>query len=178
MRMSVHLKPTLTLATPLIGALILGTACSGMGEDPPLGDISVELGTGSSSFEPLQDGDDIYITQGPQGGYHFFGSARIKGLIPGTHDDLADPDNPTTEFRIFRGNQRVDGNIANYVQGYEPVPGSDLSEMHSRIVIIDIEHDSELDGDEVRFEVTVTDADGVSASDERTLTAIRHPNNI
>jgi hypothetical protein len=39
-------------------------------------DAVVEVGTGEVSFEPLEDGDEIVVINGPQGGQHILGSLR------------------------------------------------------------------------------------------------------
>ena len=41
---------------------------------------SLELGTGSWRYEPVQDGDDVPLIRGAQGGWHFWLSARISGV--------------------------------------------------------------------------------------------------
>ena len=142
-----------------------------------VGDAYVELGTGLDAFEPLSEGGPIYIVQGPQGGFHFFGSLRAGGVDPGDYNRLDAPNNPTTEFRVFHGADRVDLMAATYVQGLAPV-GSGTYEMIGRLVLLNILSDAELDGVEVRFEVHVTDVHGAWASDARTLTAMPHPNNL
>lgn len=42
----------------------------------------LELGTGSRTFAPLADGDEVPIIHGPQGGWHLWGSLRVQGLQP------------------------------------------------------------------------------------------------
>ena len=58
-------------------------------------DPEVLLGTGEYEFETLEDGDEIDIVYGPQGGYHLLGSIRIKGLEAGDYTDLSHVSNPT-----------------------------------------------------------------------------------
>lgn len=144
----------------------------------PTGDPVAELGTGELEFEPLSDGAELYVVQGPQGGYHFNGSVRVMGVAPGNTDDLLDPDNPTTEFRAWVGDARVDAGGARYTQGLDPAPSPYHGQMAGRRVILDILDDAELDGATVRFEVTVSDVFGNSASDSVTVTAVPHPNNL
>ncbi len=153
--------------------------CSlGCGGDVGAGDGSgsVELGTGMLEFEPLADGDTIYVVRGPQGGLHFVGSLRARGLVSGDPDDLASPDNPTTEFRALRDGQRIDIGAALYHQGLEDA-GDGASEMIGRLVILDLTDDTALDGVEVRLEVELTDVAGDRAGDGRTLIARPHPQN-
>ncbi len=166
--------PVTRTTTPLVlAASLLALACGDDGMDVV---PAVELGTGATSFESLQVGDEIYVTQGPQGGFHVLGSVRVVGLSPGDADDLNDPDNPLTEFQLHRGATRVDGGAANYRQGLDRTT-DDSYEMLGRLVILDIADDAELDDQGVTLSVTVTDRRGRSASDSIALTAIADPIN-
>jgi hypothetical protein len=42
----------------------------------------IDVGTGESDFEPLNDGDVVAKQHGPQGGYHVWISLRIDGATP------------------------------------------------------------------------------------------------
>ena len=44
--------------------------------------IEVELGSGARSYEPVKDGDTVWLYRGPQGGYMIYLSVRAKGLDP------------------------------------------------------------------------------------------------
>jgi hypothetical protein len=139
------------------------------------GPPTVELGSGEREFEELRDGNNILIVQGPQDGYHFFGSLRATNINAGDSEDLTDSQNPTSTFEVFMGGTRVDAMASTYKQGLRV--SSLGAQMIGRNVILDIQDDSELDGATVRFVVRVDDVDGVSVSDERTLIARPHPNN-
>jgi len=56
------------------------------GQAPPSeavwGDPWLELGTGVTGFEPLDDGDDIELVAGPQGGWHLDAALRFDGFGP------------------------------------------------------------------------------------------------
>jgi hypothetical protein len=159
--------------------VLAALACGCGGDDEPVveGPPRIELGTGESSFESLSDGDEIEVVLGPQGGFHLVGSARVGGIHPGDPDDLGDPDNPTTTFRVFVGNTRFDAMASSYTQGLEPAGNAEY-DMIGRFVILDILDDAELSGMTVRFEVDVVSADGTAmASDSRMLLAVPHPNN-
>jgi len=154
-------------------------ACSGAdGDSADAAPAAVTVGTGYDAFESLTDGDDIYVVQGPQGGFHVFGSFWATGIDPGDPDNLQDPGNPSSEFRVFDSGTRIDIVEANgFTQGLEPIDGTPGVGTIGRFVILDITDDAQLDGHTIRLEVTVTDVHGATASDARTLTAIPHPNN-
>lgn len=168
--------------TRLLLLCVAVAACGGGGEDVPDADTrppSVTLATGYEVLEPLTDGDEIFIVQGPQGGFHFFGSFYATGIDPGDPDNLADPDNPTGVFRVFEGATRVDLTAANgFTQGLRSVPGTGGFGTVGRFVILDITNDAQLDGASVRFEIEVTDVHDVTVTDQRMLTATPHPANL
>ena len=41
---------------------------------------TIEVGTGETTFEPLEDGDPVVMVHGPQGGWHMLGSVRIHSM--------------------------------------------------------------------------------------------------
>lgn len=166
-----HLTPIIAAGAALLCAC--GDDTGGFTADA--GPPTIELGSGQIEFESLVDGDSIFIVQGPQDGYHFFGSLRATNVNAGDVSSLGAPDNPTTTFEIHVGTDQVDAKASTYMQGLELSERG--AEMVGRTVILDIQDDSELDGATVRFVVRVDDVDGVSVSDERSLVAVPHPNN-
>ncbi len=161
-------------------------ACLGTSPDPGEDSASTEpsapqalLGTGEWEWEALSDGDEIYVIQGPQGGWHLLGSVRTVGLVPGDPTSLGDPENPTTTFQVWVDGAPLVPN-AMYVQGLDSILGGVppyTHEMIGRFAILDITGDDVLDGVEVEFGVTVVDVDGVAVEDRLTLTAVPHPLN-
>jgi hypothetical protein len=170
----------LKLAITVAAFLTVGCGSAPPNPDPDGGGavVPVTLGTGEIEFESLANGDDIFVIQGPQLGYHLVGSVRVSGVNPGNPADLGDESNPTTTFRVYRDGTRIDANGARYVQGLRAVDGANQVEMIGRFVILDIQSDQELANVSLEFEVTVTDVDGNSGSDRLTLTGIPHPNNL
>ncbi|MAQ17336.1 MAG: hypothetical protein CMN30_21390 [Sandaracinus sp.] len=79
-----------SLLLPVLVAALLG-ACGG---EPavPEGDPVVELGTGSWRFEALEDGQEVELVRGAQGGWHVWISLRTQ------HIDLDRP-----PMRLFVG---------------------------------------------------------------------------
>lgn len=53
------------------------------GTDAVFGDPWVELGTGTTQWESLDDGDTVAIVYGPQGGWHIDATLRFGGFGPG-----------------------------------------------------------------------------------------------
>ena len=67
------------------------------------GPPTVEIGGGDREFEALANGDTILIVQGPQDGYHLFGSVIAANINAGESTNLASAQNPTTTFEVFWG---------------------------------------------------------------------------
>ena len=62
----------------LLASSILAAAC---GEaPPPEGEPVLELGTGSWRFEALEDGQEVELVAGAQGGWHVWISLRTQGI--------------------------------------------------------------------------------------------------
>jgi hypothetical protein len=162
-------------------ALVAIAGCSGdeqTGDTGPNLPPMVEIGTGETEFVPLEDGDEVDIIFGPQGGYHFNTSIRVQGIHPGDPDHLDDPDNPLTVLRAFLDGEQIDLDASTYKQGIDPVPGEPgVYQMIGRRLILDIQSDDELDGRECLIDVTITDRDGVEVHDERTIIAVPSPFN-
>lgn len=173
MHLALHQSPG--VAAILIAAAARSMACSGASEGPDAGPPSIELGTGTRAFEPLVDGEDIFVVQGPQGGYHLVGSMRASNVDGGNPADLSDPNNPNTRFEVYLDDERVDAGASDYTQGLQEGQGG--LEMIGRNVILDIADDSELEGLTLRFVVTLNDVNGIMLADDRTLIARAHPNN-
>ena len=156
--------------------LLLGQAW-GAGCTPP--EPAFELGTGELEFEALEDGDEILVIHGPQGGYHLLGSLRSAGIEAGNHEDLGDPDNPTIELEVEHEGRQLVVN-GTFTQGMVPSSPGNPSWTHEvlgRLAILDIADDSELDGEEVVFSARITPTSGPVFTDSRTLTVEPHPLN-
>lgn len=69
-------------------ALATGLSLPGCGEEPPgppncgSGPASLEVGTGSSVFTPIADGDLVFVKCGSQGGRHIDIQLRALGVAP------------------------------------------------------------------------------------------------
>lgn len=80
-------------------------ACAAAAEKPQ----ELTVGTGELTFQSLADGDKVGLTYGSQGGVHVWGSLRVSGIVQGTSDSLADPDNPLVSFVIKDGDTEIAG---------------------------------------------------------------------
>lgn len=67
-----------TVLTASLLAVALTTGCAAA--EPGPAEAALELGTGTSRFEPLVDGQEIAMVHGAQGGWHLWISARATGL--------------------------------------------------------------------------------------------------
>ena len=61
------------------GQVYVAEAC---GDEEYCGDPVARFGTGGTSFEPIEDGQDVPIWYGSQGGYHVFYSVEMENLCP------------------------------------------------------------------------------------------------
>ncbi|HJL17686.1 MAG TPA: hypothetical protein RMH99_18625, partial [Sandaracinaceae bacterium LLY-WYZ-13_1] len=61
------------------GLLLVALALAGCA-DAPATEAALELGTGSWRFEPLEDGQEVALVRGAQGGWHVWVSLRVRGV--------------------------------------------------------------------------------------------------
>jgi hypothetical protein len=91
---------------------------------------SVEIGTGETTFEALEEGASVVMVHGPQGGWHMLGSVRTHNMEPiiDVHYTITDED---SGVRISDNTYRVavvnDGDCTGYYPGmYGYLEVSDL----------------------------------------------------
>ncbi|MCP4446624.1 MAG: hypothetical protein GY811_14950 [Myxococcales bacterium] len=160
----------------LIASLRILGAC---GEDPPKGPAAIEIGTGTTAYEPLIKGQELGLVAGIQGGYHFVINARMQNLLPGDPSMPNALGNPQTRFSVYlEDGSRVDNTAPPYRLGYR-AEMDDWFEMPSgRILQLDddlIADDDLLDKifeQETRLVVEVRDARGDEATHEATVVAV------
>lgn len=69
------------LATLLVGAAGLIAGCAGAPVDPgEPEEARLELGTGTWRFEPVEDGAELPMIHGAQGGWHVWVAIRTAGM--------------------------------------------------------------------------------------------------
>lgn len=131
--------------------------------DEVFGDPFVELGTGYSAWEALQDGDDIELVAGIQGGWHVDAAVWFGGFGPG---------GVTLSYEAVRPSaERV-----SYVTLAELSAGSVLTadEGWHRVadrIVLDIEEPADVVGDELILRVTAALGDH-RWSDERRVVVV------
>ena len=77
--MTAHTRILLALCLPALALLMPG--CGNDNDDDGSG-AWIEIGTGIESYEPLTAGQQMPITQGPQGGFHVWGGFAGDGFDP------------------------------------------------------------------------------------------------
>ncbi len=83
--------------------VLLGSGCDGEQTCAALASVqgSAELGTGSATFRALVEGDDLEVTQGPQGGMHVWVSARFSGIMAGNPASPVDGTSPLLQIDVL-----------------------------------------------------------------------------
>ena len=162
--------PLHALALALCWLTACGAEPSRLADGMDSGDGSgaiVEIGTGTSSFEPLVDEQAMPLHEGIQGGHHFLVHARMRGLVPGNPATPGLASNPATSLRAFdeRGN-RVDDATPTYFIGYRDAGDGFYELPNPRFVVVQNARVVDLIGQRVRLQVEATDHDGRTAMDE------------
>lgn len=159
-------------------------ACAGTSDTtpPPPLPPGVSLGTGIETYVPIEDGDPITITFGPQGGYHLDGSLRAQGIVVGDADDLTHPGNPLTVFRVWDATGDPISGLEGaeeiqYREGLDPTAEAGVFEMVGRRIFLDIPSDDAIVGTTIEVEVEIEDVDGTVVIDRHALDAVAHPLN-
>jgi len=141
--------------------LPLLVACGGGSDDPPTPDLGtpfVKIGTGSSAYAPLTDGQEARITAGPQGGYHVWGALRAGGF---------NPEDVFIEFRLSR-----DGVVlaeSGYEDDLRPAD-ADGPYQYSGVAVVVLSGDAASIADQpARLEVTLTPVHGEPLTDGVTV---------
>lgn len=128
-------------------------------------DATCTLGTGPTTYVSLEDGDDLDIEQGAQGGFHIFGSIRVTGVLPGDPDDPQGPDSADIDFTVTTDDGTEVGRAR--LRGPLKVRSDGQVELVGEVVPLDIDQIDDVAWQEATFAVTVDDACGTSVNDER-----------
>lgn len=168
-----------------VGAMVLGAACSETAsEDPVEGDCwpidtavagqgSIEVGSGYGDFASFQDGQEVNVEAGGQGGYHIRIAARIEGLEPGVAEDIRSAQNPRTRFNLVDKNGDLITNASCPVR----IPygdkgdGLELLRPYSLVFPLDPEVRNRYHNERITVRAEIIDADGNFAISEYSMTA-------
>jgi hypothetical protein len=157
-------------ATLILGILALA-GCPG--DDPPPGDVEVAVGTGTTAFEPLAEGDPLEVVAGIQGGHHFHVHARMRGLDPGDPTMNGQLSNPQTRFSAFTAaGEQLDLMFPPYRLGYVALGDGSFELPSGRLLVLDDEQVPGLAGQEVRLAVEIIDDSGRRGSAEVNVVAV------
>ncbi len=128
-----------------------------VGEDTAGGPFIV-VGTGLSEFITVENGDELEMVMGPQGGWHIDVSVQIRGLVP---EDL--------ELEINGFDEETGEQVAIRVERIlSPRRVLEDGEGHVRLgdlLVFMILSEDEIVGRSVRVEARCTQPDGLSAED-------------
>lgn len=146
------MRHIIALSVALLGAV----ACDDTQPPPPW----IELGSSVSPtrFAPLDDGAEVPITYGLQGGYHIWGALR---------GDHFDPDPVRMQFALYLDDQQIGG--SDYSDHLiRPEPDGPYEYGGVTVFIYDNFPPERIEGQTVRMTLTLTAGD-VVLEDERTV---------
>ncbi|MFN3197344.1 MAG: hypothetical protein ACE366_02830 [Bradymonadia bacterium] len=132
-----------------------GSGGTSMMPDAAMG--SIELGTGFRSFESLEDGQEVPIIAGIQGGFHIWGAIR------GEHFDGSEV---RMLFELVQDGEVVGG--ANYIDFITP-DDDGIYEYPAVAVVFDEANPNLYEDKPTLMRVQLTDAEGQVLTDEITL---------
>jgi len=119
-----------------------------------------EIGTGDVEYVPLQDGDEVGVVGGIQGGDHIWGSARVTGVdwrdITLVFELLDDEGLPASESSSLIGELQ---HCTRSDTECEPGMGETVG------FPVIVEELSSVVGDDITMRLTVTDRAGRTATD-------------
>ena len=122
--------------------------------DPPRTDPWMEIGTGVTEFEPLTEGQEIPIVQGPQGGYHVWGGLQGFNF---------EPDNAEISYLLI-----IDGETVADALYYDDIPRVRDRYEYSRVAVVlfdEIDPES-VSGQTATLALRLRTADGEELTDQ------------
>lgn len=136
-------------------SMALGVGCA---EAPVDDEVALELGTGSWRFEPLEDGQEVELVRGAQGGWHVWLSVRVRGM-------QSDP--PPLRLTVQPADESRPPQRTEVALPFDPPRDDGWRQLVGYTGIVD--DPSCLVGELVRFEVATTMEDGETIRFERDL---------
>ena len=122
----------------------------------------LELGSGQSEFIDVEDGDELTLVYGIQGGWHVDGAAKFGGIDPeGASLTYLATDPDSGELLNYTYNAQLSENLLQEIEDGWLRLGD--------LVVFDVDSDSDVLGRTINIELTLTDADGNTMQDSRTV---------
>lgn len=140
---------------------------SGGGTPTPGASVDIGAFRYGVGYDPLEEGEEVAVFQGSQGGFHFFMHARIHGMSPGDRDQPIET-HPATWFTMYRedGTDITGSGECVYPLAYEMNEAGDWVLPYSPIVPFTGGQVPGIYGKRVRVKVEVMDGEGRYATDE------------
>ncbi len=168
----------LVICDVMVAVAALGASCAAKAAGPDASHVPgvVELGTGSATWTPIVNEQQLGLVTGPQGGHHFIVNARMHDLAPGDPQHPGVPADPYTTFAAFEptgaGETQIDLMNPPFRLGYADGDGDGWPELPSgRILQLQEPFVPGVPGMRIHLVVTIKDKDGKMASDERFVIA-------
>jgi len=167
------------------GALLLSTACSETadmvddgGECWPIdtavaGAGSIQIGSGYGEFAAFEDGQEVDVEAGGQGGFHIRIATRIEGLEPGDADNILSARNPRTRFNYIdkNGDPITTAGCPMRIPYGDKGDGLELLRPFSLVFPIEPDIQDRYDNEPVTIHAEIIDAEGNFAFTEHTMIA-------
>lgn len=130
-------------------ALFLATGCHDVEVSPDAGiEPDLELGTGITTFLPIEDDHAFILERGPQGAQHIYVSLRTFGI---------DPRRARLKLELHRDRDGALVSTLDVVVTLRPVPNEDYAELAGLTLVVD-EPDDALD-EPLTLRATLTEAE-------------------
>jgi hypothetical protein len=158
--------------SPSLMALILLCGCPGRDAedtDCPTFNTTVELGTGTDSFIPLNDGDPLRFERGPQGGHHAYGSLRATGVDVGDPNYPFELTNPHIWFNVEQDGVEI-ALLVDQPRALTALDDAGHVGVLGELVIFNVADPTALDGTTARFTGRLTDRCGRGGEERREVT--------
>ncbi len=145
---------------PLLLLALAQPACGDAAHDPK-GPPTLELGTGSFRFEPLEDRQEVELVHGAQGGWHMWISLRVEN---------ADVDHPLVELTLQPADQSLPAQKVSVELPFDPPDERGARKLIAYTGVI--QDPSCWVGQLMRVAVKLTTDDGIVLRDERDVVVL------
>tara|TARA_R110002096_G_scaffold16898_1_gene57651 strand:- start:101314 stop:101922 length:609 start_codon:yes stop_codon:yes gene_type:complete len=152
-------------STEIVECWPIDTAVAGAG--------SIQLGSSLGGFSAFEDGEEIVLEPGGQGGHHIRIVTRIQGLEPGDPTNILSKKNPRTRLRLLDGDGEPITNSSCPVRipYADEGEGLELSRPYSLVFPLDKKVLRSYDGQPVIVRAEIIDSEGSFATTEHRIIA-------